>query len=640
MQKKPLKSCDAGHEVVASARARTASKARAQKRAALDAAMLIGVLTLWTTPRASSATPGGEWESYNKTPDGQRFSPLTQIDTHNAASIVELCRFRVADSGSFQSGLVMTAGTLFATTDTDTLAFNPANCAVKWRHSYQRHQVTPLPVNRGIAYLNGRVFRGTDDGRLIALDAETGRQLWMSIVGDPRAGEIVTGAPLAWNGLVVVGTAVGDLGIRGKILAFDALSGREVWHFHTIPGQGEPGAETWSESDWGRHGGGGSWTTFSIDQSTGELFVPVGNPVPTYAASERPGANLYTDSIVVLDVRTGALQWWFQLSPHDARDYDLGAAPLLLNSRSASGLVAAASKDGYLYVIDRDLKKLLYRVAVTTVDTNPQAPTPAGVLACPGEVGGVEWNGPAFDPVHRTLYVGAVDSCNVMRSAPGPAWHPGAGNLGGGAAPGSVTPSGWVTAIDADSGQARWKFHTEGPVVAGVTPTAGGILMTGDNSGHFLIFNSATGELLKSIATGGSLSGGVITYEYEGKQYVAITSGNASRSTFGVVGRPTVMILSTPAMSAKAAEGPRNGTPDLARGRDVFLERCVACHGDDGKNVAGYDLSTISKRMSQVQLVAWIKHPRPPMPAVFAEPYESAEEQEIRDVAAYLRASH
>jgi glucose dehydrogenase len=187
--------------------------------------MMLAVFTLgYGLASGNAVTPGGEWESYNKTHDGERFSPLAQINSKNASSIEEVCRYRVADGGTFQSGLVMTEGTLFATTAADTVAFDPSNCAVKWRESYHERQAVTLPLNRGVAYLNGRVFRGTDDARLIALDASTGKELWSSIVGDPRLGELVTGAPISWNGLVIVGTAVGEFGIRGRIMAFDALT--------------------------------------------------------------------------------------------------------------------------------------------------------------------------------------------------------------------------------------------------------------------------------------------------------------------------------------------------------------------------------------------------------------------------------
>jgi alcohol dehydrogenase (cytochrome c) len=292
-----------------------------------------------------AATPGGEWESYNKTHDGERFSPLTQINSKNASSIEEVCRYRVADGGTFQSGLVMTEGILFATTASDTVAFDPSNCAVKWRHSYQEHQAPTLPLNRGVAYLNGRVFRGTDDARLIALDAFTGKELWSSIVGDPRLGELVTGAPISWNGLVIVGTAVGEFGIRGRVMAFDALSGREVWRFNTIPSDDEVGADSWENKGSAKFGGGGTWSTFSIDQSTGELFIPVGNPEPAFSGSDRPGKNLFTNSVVVLDASTGKLKWWYQLIPNDSLDYDLGAAPMLFNTRNGP-MLAAATKDG------------------------------------------------------------------------------------------------------------------------------------------------------------------------------------------------------------------------------------------------------------------------------------------------------
>jgi alcohol dehydrogenase (cytochrome c) len=307
----------------------------------------VGVFTgvvLAVALAASAAEPvpaGADWEGYNKSLDGQRYSTLDQINVGNAAALREVCRVRIAVRGNFQSGLVVVGDLLYATTATETVALDPVTCAVNWHHSYHRAQDAVLQGNRGVAYLNGRVFRGTDDARLFALDAVTGKEVWSNVVGDPVLGEYVVAAPVAWNGMVIVGISGSELGIRGRIMAFDALTGRELWRFHTIPTGDAVGADTWGDRKWSEHGGGGTWSTLTIDPRTGELFVPVGNPVPDFAPMDRKGANLFTNSVLVLDAKTGALQWWYQLQANDDHDHDLAAAPVLLRNSRHESLVAA-----------------------------------------------------------------------------------------------------------------------------------------------------------------------------------------------------------------------------------------------------------------------------------------------------------
>jgi mono/diheme cytochrome c family protein len=206
-------------------------------------------------------------------------------------------------------------------------------------------------------------------------------------------------------------------------------------------------------------------------------------------------------------------------------------------------------------------------------------------------------------------------------------------NFGGTWAPSTDSQSGWINAVDADTGALRWKYHAEGPAIAGVTPTAGGVLLSGDAKGDFFIFESSTGKLLKEFDTGGSIAGGVITYDVKGKQYVALTSGSVSRATWGALGRPSVIILSLPVQVQATAHA---GGPDLARGKQLYSSTCALCHGADGKNISGFDLSSIAPTMSEDQLVAWIKNPAPPMPKMFAEPLNADDETEIRDIAAFL----
>jgi alcohol dehydrogenase (cytochrome c) len=602
----------------------------------LRALVLLFALAAHQAASAAETVPspaGSDWEGYNKSLDGERYSPLDQINASNAAGLIELCRVPVARLGSLQAGLVVIDDALFVTTPTDTIALDPVTCRIKWRHTYRRSQAPGLSVNRGVAYLNGRVFRGTDDARLVALDAATGAERWTSIVGDAAIGEYVSAAPLAWNGLVIVGISGGEFGIRGRILAYDALTGREVWRFNTIPLGKEVGADTWGDAKWAPHGGGATWSTLTLDPITAELFAPIGNPVPDFAPGDRHGANLFTDSALVLDARTGGLRWWYQLQANDDHDHDLAAAPMLFRNSQHEDMMAAAGKDGLLHIVDRATHKARFRVPVTTVDPVRKSVTREGVRVCPGPAGGVLWNGPALDPKRMTIFVGADDLCTILKTSPGSTYVPRGLNFGGGVEPVKETPTGWLTAVDANTGAIRWKYHAETPVLGGVTPTAGGIVMTGDNAGNFLIFESDSGKLLRKAATGGALAGGVVTYAREGKQYVAFTSGNVSPAAFGSVGRPSVVVMALPTSSSTSHT---STAADAAHGKQVYAQACSGCHGPDGDKVAGRDLKAVKSRMNAAQVAAFVLKPVGQMPKLFPEPRSKEDERDVRDVAAFI----
>ncbi len=586
-------------------------------------------------PATATPAPAGEWLTINRGLDGERFSPLRQITPANVSRLGEVCRVQIDGPTTFEAGLVVVDGTIYTDTGLETVALDARTCAIRWKHRYVPAEERYSPSNRGLAVMNGRVFRGTGDARLIALDAETGKLLWKDVIGAPRLGEAASAAPLAWQGIVYMGISGSELGARGRVMAYDAETGRELWRFDTIPMGDEKGADTWKRPQSAKTGGGGVWGAMSLDVTTGELFVPVGNPWPDIDKGYRPGRNLFTDSIVVLDARTGALKWWYQTTPGDWQDQDLVAAPVLYRDSGVRDIVAFGGKDGYVTAVDRDTHRMVFRTPVTTFLPYHRSATPEGVRICPGYAGGVEWNGPALDLLNHTLVTGAVDACFIVKLGT-THYSPDQASFGG-----TVTPdgpiTGWVTSLDSETGQVRWRYHAEKPVIAGVTPTAGGVTFTGDIAGNLLVFDSRTGQLLRKMETGGALAGGVVTYEIGGRQYVAFASGNVSRMAFGALGLPSVVIMALDPQQARQAPRPvafAPGGPRLEAGQRLYFQVCVTCHGPDGDLVAGHALSRVAAGLDSAATIRAIEHPKPPMPKLYPDLISG---QDVVNVAAYVR---
>jgi alcohol dehydrogenase (cytochrome c) len=587
---------------------------------------------------ASTPKIGLQWPNYNQKLNGQRFSPLDQIKVANVKQLGEVCRVQIDGPTSFSAGLIVVDGVIYTSTTAETVALDATSCAVRWKYSYTPDEIEQAPSNRGVAVLNGRVFRGTADGRLIALDAATGKLLWKNVVGDPRLGESLTAAPLAWQGIVCEGVAGGEYGIKGRVMAYEAESGREIWRFDTVPTGTQQGADTWKKSAAAKTGGGAVWGAFSLDITSGELFVPVGNPWPTITGDYRPGDNLFTSSLVVLDARSGALKWWHQLEPHDGRDLDLASPPVLYRDSHVRDLAAFAGKDGYIQAIDRDTRKVIFRVPVTTIE-NPTTPVTAqGIHICPGFGGGVVWNGAALDTLNHTLITGAVDWCMTLASAP-LKYSAGEHQIGATLMP-DAKSSGWVVAVDSETGTVKWRYHADKPVIAGITPTAGGVTFTGDTAGNFLVLDSQSGAVLDKIATGGALAGGVVTYEINDKQYVAFATGNVSRVTYGELGLPSVMILALGARNhaTAAVRVTRTGVvkADVHQGRELYGRLCSTCHGTNGELIAGHNLVTLGERRDLNSTIDFIKAPVAPMPKLYPT---LLSEQDVLNLASYLHQS-
>jgi alcohol dehydrogenase (cytochrome c) len=530
-------------------------------------------------PSPAATPPGREaadWPTYNRTLTSDRYSPLSQLDTKNVSELRVLCTYDIDQWVTFESGLIMVENALIGTSQFDIFSIDPATCKENWR-THEDYPRAILQANRGAAYMNGRLFRGTQDGRVLAYDFKTGKRLWATTIADPNLGESVPSAPIASDGLVFVGNAGGDYkGGKGHMYALDAETGKIVWEFFLVPKtdgdvvRGPLGASPLDLSTWNNLpgmpiSGGGTWTSYTFDPQTGLLYVPGGNPAPDYDDSVRPGGNLYTGAVVVLDAKTGAYKHHFKLVPKDWHDWDVSSAPVLIQTAGGKQLMSVAPKDGHLYGFDRATNNLLYRVPVTRIENvEARFSTERSTHFCPGATGGAEWNGPAYDPQTNLVLIGQVDWCysvtllgdEALRLTPMGVpwmgmWALNPFNLLGRPATPDKEWGGWVRAVNADTGVWAWRVKSNYPIVSGMTPTAGGVVFFGDMGGNFYAFDGANGQKLWGKNLGDAIGGGVITYTANGVQRVAVAAGMAGLPWPTKQGTGKIVILGLDSAAAK-----------------------------------------------------------------------------------------
>ncbi len=495
----------------------------------------------------TSAGVTGDWPSYNGTLDSRRFSSLSQINHGNIGALKVLCTYDTKEYTSIQTGPLVVNGNLIGTTEHDIFSIDASTCAEHWRtHEAPAHST----VNRGAAYLDGLLFRGTGDGQVIAYDFTTGRHVWITSIADGRLGESVTAAPIAWNGMVFIGNAGGDeKGVKGRIYALDAKSGKILWEFYLVPkapedaARGPQGTSPLDTSTWQNQPdtpitGGANWTSYTLDEKNSELYVPVGNSAPDFSTAPRRGTNLFSGSVVVLDARTGAYKRHFQVSPGDWHDWDVSNAPILVDSRAGKRILVITPKDGNVYGFDLLTDALLYKSPATTIE-NADVPfsTDKGVHFCPGARGGAEWNGATFDPATNLVLIGEVDWCSTVTVASkeriskvkrGGVWSAMATHNPYdtyGVQDSYRTWGGWVYATDADTGKWRWRAHLNYPVQSALTTTAAGMVFFGDMGGNFYALDTANGHALWRQNLGGAMAGGIVSYYTGGVQKLAVTTG-------------------------------------------------------------------------------------------------------------------
>ncbi|MCB1902247.1 MAG: PQQ-binding-like beta-propeller repeat protein, partial [Rhodocyclaceae bacterium] len=414
------------------------------------------------------------------------------------------------------------------------------------------------PNNRGVAIMGDRVFMGTLDARLVALDARTGKVVWNVEIADPELGYSETMAPVAVDGKILIGTNGGEYGIRGFVKAFDAADGKLLWTFNTIPEQGHEGV--WAVNDaTGRnmlrdiaaekaqlasHGGdfyktlgGGVWMAPAVDRESGTVFFVVGNPSPDLYGAERPGDNLYTDSIVAIDLKTGAYKWHYQYVAHDVWDLDAVSPVILTEARDKAGKMRKVAihggKTGHVYVHDRATGELIrFSEAMVPQENMWVLPTKDGSRMLPGANGGVEWSPMAVNPTTRLAY--AANLHQPMTYHVEEAKYPGGKLWLGGAF--KVIPGekqwGRLAAVNIDTGKIAWKVDTEQPLIGGVLATAGNLVFNGEGNGYFRAFDAHTGKKLWQYQAGAGVNAPAVSYMVDGKQYVAVAAGGNTQIDF------------------------------------------------------------------------------------------------------------
>ena len=501
------------------------------KLLALCAVSLWSLSAQGLDPAALSKPPTTTWPTYNGDYSGRRFSTLNQINKSNVASLTMAWAFQT-HSAELKSTPLEVNGILYFTTPDNAWAIDARNGRRIWH--YSRPSQGDHVGHRGVAMYKDRLYFGTPDAHLICLNARDGKPIWDVEIADVKLGYYISVAPLLVKGRLIIGSSGDQTDIQHFVEAIDPENGKVVWRWNTVPGPDQPGSETWPDKESLTHGGGPAWMTGTYDPEANLIYWGTGNPAPVLAGVVRPGANLYTCSIVALNPDTGKLVWYFQPSPHDTHDWDAVETPVLFDADfrgKPRKLLAQASRNGYFFLLDRITGEHLLTAPFVSIDwasglnargeptPNPKKePAPDGSLVEAAEEGATNWMAPSFDPETKLFYVNAEEGFGMYYltlNANGKA----VGHQGG--ASSRLREHSVLVAIDYQTGKIRWRRKAgEGGGHPGILTTAGGVLFTGDVSDNLLALDPENGQVLWHVNVGGSLGSSPMTYELDGRQYV------------------------------------------------------------------------------------------------------------------------
>ena len=483
----------------------------------------------------------------------KRFSPNTQITPANVGKLRVAWIFQTDVKESMETSPIIVNGVMYVTTSfSHVYALNAQTGEELWHYKHSLGPITTYccgPNNRGVAVYDDKVYLATLDAKLVALDAKTGNKVWQSDVGDPELGYSETMAPTAVKGKILIGTNGGEYGIRGFVKAYDAKDGKLLWTFYTIP---ENSVGVWATKDaTGRDMhrniqaekdqlaktgdpyktlGGGVWQNPAVDLATNRIYFVVGNPSPDLDGSLRPGDNLYTNSLVSLDLDSGKYVCHLQYIAHDVWDLDAASPPILVDVRDKSGKVIPgvihAGKTGHVYVHDRkDCSLIRFSDAMIPQENMWTLPTPEGARMLPGANGGVEWSPMTVNPQLGLTY--AINLHQPMTYQVQSSPYPGGKLWLGGAFKTIPGEEQWgnISAVDYNTGKIKWQVKTPQPMIGGILATASGLVFTGEGNGRFRAYDAKDGKVLWTFNAGAGVNAPPSSYVVGGKQYVVVAAG-------------------------------------------------------------------------------------------------------------------
>lgn len=645
------------------------------------------------------APPVDAWPTNGGSYSNQRWSPLDQINRDNVSGLKAEWRVHLNGSGmdakhSAEGTPLYKDGVLYISTgDDDVFAIDVDSGEMLWDYEAVFPESMGAAVccgwnNRGVAMGEGKIFIGQLDARIVALDEDTGEVVWETQGERWEDGYSITSAPLYYDGMVITGYSGAEKGVRGLVEAFSAATGELLWTFYTIPGPGEFGHDTWpQDSNVWEFGGGTVWQTPALDPELGLLYFSTGNPGPDYNGAIRAGDNLFTASVVAVDVRTGEYRWHFQQVHHDLWDYDSPNPVILfdldLNGEQRKG-IASAGKTGWVYILDRvtgepligieekPVPQLAEQLTAATqphpvgdsfvpqfVDIAPEGATltnqgriftPFGketpAMVQPGLAGGANWPPSAYDPTRQTMYVCSSESAMTLRMEDTeiPEQHSGESWTGGGFGGVSKPGAGIVAALDMTTNTLVWQYRWRDSCYSGFLATAGDLLFVGRNDGRLTALDTDTGMQLWEFQTGAGMNAPAISFEKDGKQYIAAYSGGNifagsahgdSLWLFSLEGR---MEETTPGDTLPRLNDAApiqvvfaEGTPDYSAGETVFRQSCLPCHGEDGRggHNNGMPLNNLRDIREAIRVVTTGRNAMPAFHGALTP-------EQIRDVSGYV----
>lgn len=591
--------------------------------------------TTTTTTTTASASPGAspaaspagspangqnaDWPLPGQNYQFNRYVTFGDFTPQNVKSLRKAWVTPLSDDGEQESSPVVVNGTVYIATPHDNvLALDGKTGAVKWAFGYTPQYVLAYAVNRGVGVANGKAFIGTQDCHVIALDANTGQKLWDVLGCHGNTGSMSTEnswysmAAYPYGGAVYLGTAGGDFGDIGIVSAFDQGSGKRLWDWHAVPMPGDPHFGTWPGKSW-QHGGAAVWAGMAFDPAAKMLYVAPGNAGPNLTLTGRKGVDLYSDSLVALDISGNkpAVKWYYQLLQNDTHDADPAMPPVLFTANikgQQRALVAIGDKDGNFAILDRSNGHVVYRTAVSNQQNILALPTTSGTRACPNHGGGVEWNGGSYDPRTNYFIIPSTQECALWKvTTTGPVPYVPGQPFSAGPLPKRRPATGVITAIDMKTGKVAWQHKTPYPAQGGVTITSTGVAFTSDAGGNIYALDPRTGRELWHDNTGSSIVDSISLYRVDGTPYLVTIAGepgnqktpnlpqthgsmviayalNANRTiTNTTAGQPTPGPMASERTESGQTSGINASAPytqaQAAQGGKLFAQNCASCHG-------------------------------------------------------------